>query len=49
MMVGGGKGLGGEIKGQLVQLGRLNVRRLRYSRMSCIWHLETGFGGQEGL
>lgn len=44
LMVGGGKGLGGEIKGQLVQLGRLDLRRLRYSKISCIWQLGIGFG-----
>lgn len=43
-MVGGGKGLGGDIKGQLVQLGRLDLRRLRYSKISCIWQLGIGFG-----
>lgn len=36
--------LGGEIKGQLVQLGRLDLRCLWYSKISCIWQLGIGFG-----
>lgn len=48
MMVAGGKGVGVGIGDTSFGLDRVNLRCLRYSKASCVWQWEIGFGDKNG-